>query len=50
VAARLRESPAKYGTPAFGALFGNPDSPEAGGGCHAEARSQLGDNPAVLAN
>jgi hypothetical protein len=42
VAARLRESPAKYGTPAFGALFGDPDSPEAGNGCHGEARAQLG--------
>lgn len=49
VAARLRESPAKYGTPAFGALFGDPFAPDydpqAGAGCHGEAQTQLGDNP-----
>jgi hypothetical protein len=54
VAARLRESPAKYGTPAFGALFGDPDASEfdseAGAGCHGEARDQLGDDPIVHAN
>ncbi|PWC04325.1 hypothetical protein [Agromyces badenianii] len=46
LAARLRESPAKHGTPAFEALYGDPFAadydPQLGAGCHGEARAQLG--------
>lgn len=50
----LPESPAKYGTPAYEALYGDPFAddydPQTGEGCDGEARSQLTNKEFAPAN